>query len=132
VSAVTAEATWTGEKVDVRDPVVFVARLRKAKWGVGQVLTVRVEPQEDAYTYEQLQHYWGHVVTPLSEWNGDFKDEWDLRLKLDFMPVDPETGKRKTSIKQLNRVELRDYIQRCEVYAHTAHPEAFAVVGDGR
>ena len=131
-TAVTASAVWDEGKLRVLEPQALVRKLRACKWGQGAALVVRVEPEEDAHTYGQLQHYWGHVVTPLSEWNGDFKEDWHLRLKLDFMPTDPATGKQKTSLTQLTREEMKEYVLRCEVYAHHAHPEAFALVGHGQ
>ena len=89
------------------------------KWGDGTALKIRIEPEDDAYTWAQMKHLFGHVYTPLSEWNGDFVTDWHLLLKAAFMP------EGKMSLTQLNRQELDDYIRQCEVYAHTAHPEAF-------
>lgn len=102
-------------------------RKRAAKrWGDGCSLTIRIEPEEDAYTYGQIKHYYGHIVSPLSEWNGEFLSEWHLRLKAMFMP------EGKTSITQLNRAELEEFTRQCEVYAHTSHPEAFVLYDNVR
>lgn len=106
----------------------YKARRQKSasKWGDGTVLTIRIEPEDEAYTHAQLKHYYGHIVTPLSEWNGETVTEWDLRLKGLFLP------EGKTSKTQCNRDELAKFIESCEVYAHTNHPEAFALYDNVR
>ena len=120
---VSLTASWNvDEKKLVFDrPADYMAGLKRMKPGAGERFVVRIEREEAAYTYADLKHYWGHVVTPLSEWNGDFKEDWHLRLKADFMP------EGKTSLIQLNREELKEYTLRCEVYAHGTHPEAFTL-----
>lgn len=120
--AVLAAAVWTGTAVKVCEPAQFVRDLRRAKWGDGQMLVVRVEPPEDALTEGQRRHYFGHIVAPLSEWNGDFRADWHLLLKSMFMP------EGKTSITQLSYDEMQTYTEQCEVYAHTSHPDAFALL----
>lgn len=123
MSAVTASAVFTAGRVQLVDEFTYRACIKRAgkKWGEGAALVVRVEPEEDAQTHGQRKHYFGHVVTPLSEWNGDFLSDWHLLLKSMFMPDG------KTSLTQLNYDEMREYIQQCEVYAHTTHPDAFAL-----
>ena len=113
--------------VAVTDALYATKRRKAAKrWGVGTVLKIRVEPEEEAYTHADLKHYYGHLVSPLSEWNGDTVVEWDDRLKAMFLP---EGKKSKTDC---NRDELKAFIQACEVYAHTNHPEAFALMDNVR
>lgn len=120
---VSAKASWDGEKsrLVLDDQMLFHAQLRRLKPGAGEQFVIRIEREEDAYTYGQLKHLYGHVYTPLSEWNGDFVADWHLLLKAAFMP------EGKTSLTQLNKEELDAFIRQCEVYAHTAHPEAFAL-----
>lgn len=97
------------------------------RWGNGACLKVRIEPEEEAYTYAQLKHYYGAIVTPLSEWNGDSKVEWDDRLKAMFL-----SEEKKGEKSNCNRAELADFVKQCEVYAHTNHPEAFALYDNVR
>ena len=122
VDAVVREGVGGVLDVHVVDDFYRTRRLKAAKnWGAGTAVKLRIEPEDEAYTYGQIKHYYGHLVSPLSEWNGEFMDEWHLRLKAMFMP------EGKTSLTQLNREEFATYIRQCEVYAHTAHPEAFVL-----
>jgi len=116
---VTAPAVWTDGKLVMADPVVFFASLRRAEWGEGEALTVRVGPEEEALREGQRRYYFGQIVRPLSEWNGDSVGDWHKRLKAEFMPPG------KTSLRRLSYQDMKDYTLRCEVYAREEHPEAF-------
>lgn len=121
-SALMVDAVVRDGDVHVTGDHYRARRQRAAKrWGDGAMLVIRIEPADEAYTHAQMKHLFGHIYTPLSEWNGDFVTEWHLLLKAAFLPDG------KTSLTQCNRDELDAYIQQCEVYAHTAHPEAFAL-----
>ena len=122
MSALVIDAVVRDSDIHVTDSFYKTRRVKAAKgWGDGCALKIRIEPEDEAYTYGQIKHLFGHVYEPLSEWNGDFKTDWHLMLKAMFIP------EGKTSLTQLNRQELDDYIRQCEVYAHTAHPEAFTL-----
>lgn len=103
------------------DPGAYQRDLRKMTLGEGEEVEIRIMRKEDAYTYGAIKHYWGYIIRPLSEWNGNFPTEWHLMLKAMFLP------EGKTSIAELSADELRTYKEQCEVYAHTAHPEAFTL-----
>lgn len=122
MSALIVDATVRDGEIHVVDEFYKARRVKAAKgWGDGCALKIRIEPEEDARSWGQHKHFFGHVVEPLSEWNGEFPDEWEVRLKLMFMP------EGKTSITQLSWKEFDTFIRRCEVYAYTAHPEAFVL-----
>lgn len=127
-TAVLVDAVVRDGQIHITDENLYRTRMKSAakKWGDGCILKVRVEPAEEAYTHSQLKHYYGHIITPLSEWNGDTPVEWDQRLKAMFLP------EGKTSKTECNHDELASYIQSCEVYAHTNHPEAFALYDNVR
>ena len=120
-SHVSAHAVWNSDlgKLVLTDATVFHAQLRKMGFGDGEALVVRVERQEDAYTYGALKHYWGHLVTPVSEFTGYTKHEVHWMLKMLFMPDG------KTSITELNREELRAYTESVEQHMREELPEAF-------
>jgi hypothetical protein len=123
-NALLFDAAVKDQKVVIVDEFQYRLQMPKLakKWGEGASLRGRIEPEEEAYTHGQLKHLWGHIYTPLQEWNGDFATEWHRLFKAAFLP------EGKTSLTQLNRQELDDYIRQCETYAHTAHPEAFALM----
>lgn len=117
---VTANATWTGEKLELDDVDRYRRDLRSLKLGVGEVVVVRVERIEDAYTYGQLKHYYGHLIAPVVEYTGD--PDWHRMLKAMFL----QDG--KTSLTQCDRDELDHYIKAVEGYLNDRIPEAFKYV----
>lgn len=125
MSAVSTQAVWTGTKVEIRDPNGFVKELRKAKFGDGRALIVRVEPEEEAWRYSDLKHLFGHVYEPVVAYTGYTKEELHLQMKVQFMPDDG-----RTSITQLNREELKEFTQRVDLHLRESCPDAFLLVGD--
>jgi hypothetical protein len=122
VSAVTGQAVWTGTKVEMRDPVVFVAQIRRAKFGTGQALTVRVEPEDEAWRYSDLKHLFGHVYQPVVDYSGYTKVELHEMAKALHMP------EGKTSLTQLNREELKDYTAAVEQWLREECGDAYALM----
>lgn len=101
----------------------YKTRRQKAAsaWGEGRALKIRVEPEEEAYTYGQIKHYWGHVITPFCETTGYHKDEAHTLLKAECMP------EGKTSITELSGEELRAYSEAAEQKAREWCPDAFVL-----
>jgi hypothetical protein len=114
---VTAAAFWDGDKLQLADVVTYRAGLRRMKLGQGEEVVIRVERPEDAYTYGQLKHYYGHLVGPVVEYTGD--TDWHRMLKAMFL----HDG--KTSLTQCDRDELDLYIKAVEQYLYERIPEAF-------
>ncbi len=123
VKAVVAEGEViipAGQNYDAR-------KKRHAKtWGDGCALVIRIEPEEDAYTYGQIKHYWGHVVDPFCETTGYHKHEAHALLKAECMP------EGKTSITELSGEELRAYTDAAEQKAREWCPDAFALMDERR
>jgi hypothetical protein len=123
VSALIVDAVVRDDDVHVVDPFYKTKRIRAAKrWGNGTALKLRLEPEEEAYTYGDIKHYWGHIVQPFCDWTGYHKHEAHLMLKVECMP------EGKTSITELSRDEFRNYIEAAEQTAREWCPEAFAIM----
>lgn len=79
------------------------------KWGDGAFLKCRIEPEEEAWRHADAKHLYGHLYTPVSNRTGETVPEVHLRMKAKFMPDDG-----RTSITQLNRIEMRQFIEAVE------------------
>lgn len=121
-SALIVSAVVRSGDVHVTDHFYRTRRMKAAKrWGDGCLLSIRIEPEDEAYTYGQIKHYWGHVVTPLSDDTGYHKAEVHAMLKAECMP------EGKTSITELNKDELSLYTEAAEQKAREWSPDAFAL-----
>lgn len=118
---VTAQGFWQDGKLVLADATLFVNQLKRAKFGSGEALIVRVEREEDARTYGQLKYFHGYVLEPLVNWTGDH--DWRLYLKVMFLP----DGKQ--SLTELNYEEMRAFIEQAEAFARGACPEAYEQCG---
>lgn len=127
MSAVTVDAVVREGRLHIIDGRFHRKRVLRAckKWGNGAALKIRIEPEEDAYTYAQLKHYWGYVVHPFCEDTGYHKHEAHLMLKAECMP------EGKSSLTQLNREELRAYTEAAEHTAREWAPDAFILYDRG-
>lgn len=121
-SALIIAAVVRDADVHVTDSLYQHRRKRAAKrWGDGCLLQIRIEPTDEAYSYGQIKHYWGHIVTPLSDETGYHKAEVHVMLKAECMP------EGKTSITELNKEELTRYSEAAEQKAREWCPDAFAL-----
>jgi hypothetical protein len=111
MSAVTADAVFTDGQPKLVDPVDYRAALKKVKWGEGEELLVRVEPKADALTEAQRRYYFGVCVHPLSNRTGYTEPEMHVLLKA----VCLQPG--KTSITQLSKAEMGEFIDAVQRYA---------------
>ena len=127
MSAIVVSAVVREGRIHICDNY-YRTRVGKAakKWGDGAVLTIRIEPEEDAYTYAQIKFYWGYVVQPFCEETGYHKHEAHVLLKAECMP------EGKTSITELNRDELKAYTDAAEQTAREWCPEAFILYDERR
>lgn len=110
-SALTATAAVSGEKVRFDDEPLFASRLRKfaKQWGDGREITVRLEPTDEAWRHADAKHLYGHLYAPVSKRHGETVAEVHLRMKSSYMPDDG-----RTSITQLNRDEMKSFIESVE------------------
>lgn len=122
----TVKAVASGGALKLLDEAEYKRAVKRLKPADGEVFVIRVEREEDAYTYAALKHYWGYVVTPFAEDTGYHKHEAHKLLKAECMPDG------KTSITELNRQEMKDYALAAEMKAREWAPDAFALLEKGR
>jgi hypothetical protein len=96
-------------------------RRRAAKrWGVGCMLSVRIEPADEAWKHAAAKHLYGHLYTPVSARHGETVAEVHLRMKANFMPDDG-----RTSITQLNEAEMKSFIESVEQDIRENDPDSW-------
>ena len=129
MSALVVSAVVRDGDVHVVDEFYRTRRRRAAKrWGDGAVITVRIEPEDEAVRLDQYRHLFGHVFQPVVDTDcGHTKSELCLMAKAQFMPDDG-----RTSLTELNAEEMADFIRQCEVWLHTEFPDAFALYDNRR
>ena len=100
----------------------FVTARRKAakRWGAGCALTIRMEPEEEAWRHSDAKHLYGHLYGPVSKRHGEPVAEVHLRMKAQFMPDDG-----RTSITQLNREEMKSFIESVEQDIRENDPDSW-------
>lgn len=126
MSALLVDAVVNRGQIRITD-FLYKARAERAakSWGDGTVLKIRIEPEEDAKTYGQVKHYWGHIVGPFSEWSGYHKHEVHAMLKAECMPDG------KTSLTELTRDEMSAFSEAAEQTAREWAPDAFVLYDRG-
>lgn len=116
ISAVVREGD-----VHVTDYGYQVRRQKAArKWGDGTVLTIRIEPEEDAWRHADAKWLYGYCYAPVSAKHGETVAEVHMRMKAQFMPDDG-----RTSITELNREEMRAFIESVEQDIRENDPESW-------
>lgn len=100
----------------------FTARRQRAaqRWGLGCALVCRIEPADEAATWAQFKHLYGHLYTPVSKRHGEPVAEVNLRMKTAFMPEDG-----RVSLTQLNRAELASFIESVEQDIRETDPDSW-------
>ena len=122
MSAVTSAAVFAKGRVHLVDEFMYQAFVKRAgkKWGEGAALTVRVEPEDEAWRYSDAKHLYGHLYTPVSRRTGEPVSEVHLRMKAAFLPDDG-----RTSLTQLNRDEMKAYIESVEQDIRETDPDSW-------
>jgi hypothetical protein len=120
--ALTVDAVVRDGKIHVTDEY-YKTRCERAakKWGDGCVLTIRIEPAEEAVRYGQYKYWHGYVLAPLIEYTGD--QDWRLELKAMFLP----DGKH--SLTELTHDEMQAFTEQSEAWARERCPEAYEKYG---
>lgn len=122
MKALLVDAVVREGDVHTCDPNFAVRRQRAARdWGEGVALKIRIEPEEDAIRYSDLKHLYGHLYTPVSQHTGETVAEVHLRMKVLYLPEDG-----RTSITELNREELKQFMESVEQDIREHTPEAWA------
>lgn len=126
VSGVVAEIAPGVFDVAITEIGYKARRQRAAKrWGAGAHLSIRVEPEEEAWRHSDVKHLYGHLYKPVSDTHGETVAEVHLRMKAQFMPEDG-----RTSITQLNRDELKAFIESVEQDIRETDPESWGACLD--
>ena len=122
MSAVTAAAVFTEGRVQLVDEFAYRACVKRAgkKWGEGAALIVRVEPEDEAWRYSDAKHLYGHLYTPVSQRTGEPVSEVHWRMKAAYFPEDG-----RTSLTQLNREEMKTYIESVEQDIRETDPDSW-------
>jgi hypothetical protein len=119
--ALTIDAVVRNGDVHVTEDFYTAKRTKAAKrWGDGTALKIRIEPEEEAWRFADIKHYYGHLVKPVSADTGETLDEVHTRWKALFFPDDG-----RTSLTQLNRDELTAYMESCEQHMREETPKAW-------
>lgn len=119
---ITVGATWSAGRLAFTpdQQEAFVRGLRRLKLGDGEVVSCRFEREEEAWRYSDLKHLYGHLYKPVSARTGETVAEVHVRMKVDFMPDDG-----RTSITQLNREEMRSFIESVEQDIRENDPDSW-------
>ena len=121
MSALIVSGVVRDGDVHVTDAFYRTRRLKAAKkWGDGTALTLRVEPEEDATTWAQFKHLYGHLYTPVSKRTGEPVAEVHLRMKAAFFPDDG-----RTSLTELSREEMKAYTESVEQDIRETDPDSW-------
>jgi hypothetical protein len=96
--------------IHVTDAHFEALRRRSAKrWGEGVMLTIRIEPKDEATKAWQFRHLYGHLFSPVSKETGETVADVAIRMKSQFMPDDG-----RTSLTELNEAELKNFTEAVE------------------
>jgi hypothetical protein len=123
---VNAAFYWDGaaNKPVLEDPVLFMAQMRRMKWGHGERGIARFESEAEAWRHSDVKHLFGHIYLPVIKYGetGYTRHELHLVEKAEWMPDDG-----RTSITQLNREELREFSLLSDRHLREEFPDAFEI-----
>lgn len=117
---VVAAAVRDGRIVLCNDYYKALAARACKKWGDGVSLQIRIEPEDEAWRYADAKHLYGHLYTPVSRRTGETVAEVHLRMKAAYMPDDG-----RTSITELNRDEMKSFIESIEQDIRETDPDSW-------
>lgn len=122
-TALVVEAVVFEGRIKLIDEFAYrtLSARRAKQWGEGTPITIRIEPQDEAWQHGDVKHLFGHVYEPVCEYTGYSKTELHLMAKSLFMP------EGKTSLTDLNREELREYTEHVERWLREECADAFVL-----
>lgn len=119
--ALLIEAVVRDGDIHVTDALYKTRRQRWAKKvGDGTVLTIRVEPQDEAWKHSAAKHLYGHLYTPVSKRTGETVADVHMRMKATHFPDDG-----RTSLTELNQDEMRSYTEAVEQDIRENDPDSW-------
>lgn len=120
-SALIVSAVVRSGDVHVTEHFYKTRRQRAAKkWGDGCLLTLRIEPQDEATKHHQFKHLYGHLFTPVSRRTGETVSDVAIRMKVAHLPDDG-----RTSLTQLNEAELKAFTESVEQDIRENDPDSW-------
>lgn len=121
-TAVMVPAVVGDGKVVICDEAHYRTRIKRAcaQWGDGTSLIVRVESEDEAWRHSDCKHLYGHLYTPVSVQTGETVPDVHLRMKAAFFPEDG-----RTSLTQLDREEMRQFIEAVEQDIRETDPDSW-------
>jgi hypothetical protein len=125
MSALVVSAVVREGDVHVTDEFYRTRRQRAAKrWGDGTIITIRIEPEDEASKHHHYKHLFGHYLTPVSDYTGytvtELKDEMKARFLPDGM----------TSLTDMNAEQFEEFNRSVEQCIREEIPEAFERCAD--
>lgn len=114
VDAVVCERQ--GENGPVLDICVtedhYAAKRRKAaaRFGLGTMLTIRIDEKEEAAKHGHYKHLHGHLLKPVSDFTGYTETELKAEMKARFLP-DGMTSVTEMSADQFS--EFNKSVEQC-------------------
>lgn len=104
---------------DVHVTEHFYSAMRKQaakKWGDGVLLTIRIEPADEAATWAHHKHLHGHLLTPTSDYTGYTVTELKSDMKARFLPDG------MTSTTQMNAEQFSEFNRSVEQCIREEYP----------
>ena len=122
MTALVVDAVVTDGAIKLVDEYAYrlLSKRHAKKWGDGAALKCRIEPEEEAWRHGDAKHLYGHLYAPVSRRHGETVAEVHLRMKAQFMPDDG-----RTSITQLDRVEMKAFIESVEQDIRENDPDSW-------
>lgn len=123
MSAITFRAAVDGDAIVPIDPF-YAARTKRAarRWGAGRLLVIRIEPEDEAWRHSDVKFLYGYLYGPVSRKTGETVADVHLRFKAsDCWPDDG-----RTSLTQLNREEMKAYIEAVSQDIREHDPDSWA------
>lgn len=120
-TALTVDAVVRDGRITIVDHFYRTRSERACKrWGDGCALNIRVEPEDEAWRHADAKHLYGHLYKPVSARHGETVAEVHLRMKAQYMPDDG-----RTSITELNRDEMKSFIESVEQDIRETDPDSW-------
>lgn len=108
---VTALAVCTDGIAVAIDGVAFTSKQKRAKWGDGTELVIRIEPLEEAKKHHQLKWFYGYIVKQCCAKTGYTVIEMDTIFRAEFLEPTVVTLSENTY------EQMAEFNLNCERYA---------------
>lgn len=110
-AVVTAIAVCHEDQAVALDPIRFASSQKRAKWGEGVELVIRIEPLEEAKKHHQLKWFYGYIVKQCCAKTGYTVIEMDTMFRAEFL--DPTV----VTLSENTYDQMAEFNLNCERYA---------------